>query len=200
MPAKRRRCSPFAASSSTSPGIKVSESKPSSFGESVTAPVKLTPGLFIFFIMAPGLQWWLDSFKVSVTNTQQLIICIFNQLYYLTPLFPLHHEYFYRVRARWVMHEDRCVDFFMSFCWFLCSILNSEVFVILNCGSVFAETWVFCRFHAVPLTQIMFNQPKYGQHTQRCLHFLRFSKLVINWMTGQIQTKQLNVYVGWFIY
>lgn len=43
MPAKRRRCSPFAASSSTSPGIKVSESRPSSFGESVTAPAKLTP-------------------------------------------------------------------------------------------------------------------------------------------------------------
>ncbi|PZC79725.1 akirin [Helicoverpa armigera] len=43
MPAKRRRCSPFAASSSSSPGIKVSESRPSSFGESVIAPVKLTP-------------------------------------------------------------------------------------------------------------------------------------------------------------
>lgn len=43
MPAKRRRCSPFAASSSTSPGIKVSETKPSVFGESVSAPVKMTP-------------------------------------------------------------------------------------------------------------------------------------------------------------
>lgn len=43
MPAKRRRCSPFAASSSTSPGIKMSENRPSSFGESVTAPAKLTP-------------------------------------------------------------------------------------------------------------------------------------------------------------
>ncbi|CAB3242883.1 unnamed protein product [Arctia plantaginis] len=43
MPAKRRRCSPFAASSSTSPGIKVSETRPSSFGEAVTAPAKLTP-------------------------------------------------------------------------------------------------------------------------------------------------------------
>ncbi|XP_026739574.1 akirin-like [Trichoplusia ni] len=43
MPAKRRRCSPFAASSSTSPGIKVNESRPSSFGESVIAPAKLTP-------------------------------------------------------------------------------------------------------------------------------------------------------------
>lgn len=43
-PAKRRRCSPFAASTSTSPGVKV-ESKPSFFGESVSAPVKLTPEL-----------------------------------------------------------------------------------------------------------------------------------------------------------
>ncbi|CAH0700207.1 unnamed protein product [Spodoptera exigua] len=44
MPAKRRRCSPFAASSSsTSPGVKVSENRQSSFGESVIAPAKLTP-------------------------------------------------------------------------------------------------------------------------------------------------------------
>lgn len=50
LPAKRRRCSPFAANSSTSPGIKMSEPKPSVFGESVSAPVKMTPGLFIFFI------------------------------------------------------------------------------------------------------------------------------------------------------
>lgn len=52
MPAKRRRCAPFAASSSTSPGIKMTESRPSSFGESVTAPAKLTPGLFIFALFA----------------------------------------------------------------------------------------------------------------------------------------------------
>lgn len=50
MPAKRRRCAPFAASSSTSPGIKMTESRPSTFGESVTAPAKLTPGLFIFML------------------------------------------------------------------------------------------------------------------------------------------------------
>lgn len=57
MPAKRRRCSPFAASSSsTSPGVKVSESRQSSFGESVIAPAKLTPGLFIFFIMASRMR------------------------------------------------------------------------------------------------------------------------------------------------
>ncbi|RVE47244.1 hypothetical protein evm_008112 [Chilo suppressalis] len=43
LPAKRRRCAPFAASSSTSPGIKMTENKPSTFGDSVTAPVKLTP-------------------------------------------------------------------------------------------------------------------------------------------------------------
>ncbi|CAG9138449.1 hypothetical protein JYU34_016872 [Plutella xylostella] len=44
LPAKRRRCAPFAASSSTSPGIKVSESRSSSsFGENVSAPAKLTP-------------------------------------------------------------------------------------------------------------------------------------------------------------
>ncbi|KAJ0179683.1 hypothetical protein K1T71_004274 [Dendrolimus kikuchii] len=43
MPAKRRRCSPFAANSSTSPGTRVSESRPSAFGESVSAPAKLTP-------------------------------------------------------------------------------------------------------------------------------------------------------------
>ncbi|KAG6463527.1 akirin [Manduca sexta] len=43
LPAKRRRCSPFAASSSTSPGFKVSETKPSTFGEAVSAPVKMTP-------------------------------------------------------------------------------------------------------------------------------------------------------------
>ncbi|NP_001243977.1 akirin protein [Bombyx mori] len=43
LPTKRRRCSPFAASPSTSPGLKTSESKPSSFGESVSAPVKITP-------------------------------------------------------------------------------------------------------------------------------------------------------------
>lgn len=48
MPAKRRRCAPFAAGSSTSPGIKMSENKPSSFGESVSASAKLTPGMFIF--------------------------------------------------------------------------------------------------------------------------------------------------------
>ncbi|XP_038210276.1 akirin-like [Zerene cesonia] len=42
MPAKRRRCAPFAASSSTSPGIKV-EPRSSLFGETVSAPVKLTP-------------------------------------------------------------------------------------------------------------------------------------------------------------
>lgn len=52
MPAKRRRCSPFAANSSTSPGIKMSETRPSSFGESVTATAKLTPGLFIFILLA----------------------------------------------------------------------------------------------------------------------------------------------------
>ncbi|XP_049866463.1 akirin-like [Pectinophora gossypiella] len=43
LPAKRRRCAPFATGSSTSPGLKVSENKPSTFGESVTAPAKLTP-------------------------------------------------------------------------------------------------------------------------------------------------------------
>ncbi|XP_053602331.1 akirin-like isoform X2 [Plodia interpunctella] len=43
MPAKRRRCAPFAASSSTSPGLKMSESRSSAFGESVSAPAKLTP-------------------------------------------------------------------------------------------------------------------------------------------------------------
>lgn len=48
MPAKRRRCAPFTASSSTSPGLKVSETKSCVFGETVTAPAKLTPGLFIF--------------------------------------------------------------------------------------------------------------------------------------------------------
>lgn len=48
LPAKRRRCAPFATGSSPSQGIKVAENKPSTFGESVTAPVKLTPGLFIF--------------------------------------------------------------------------------------------------------------------------------------------------------
>lgn len=52
LPAKRRRCAPFAASSSTSPGIKVSESRSSSsFGENVSAPAKLTPGLFIFIYL-----------------------------------------------------------------------------------------------------------------------------------------------------
>lgn len=46
LPSKRRRCALIAASSSTSPGIKVSESSKSSssvFGETVSAPVKLTP-------------------------------------------------------------------------------------------------------------------------------------------------------------
>ncbi|XP_073951777.1 akirin-like [Choristoneura fumiferana] len=43
LPAKRRRCAPFATSSSTSPGIRVSENKLSAFGESVSAPAKLTP-------------------------------------------------------------------------------------------------------------------------------------------------------------
>ncbi|KAJ2946849.1 hypothetical protein O0L34_g16178 [Tuta absoluta] len=43
MPAKRRRCAPFATGSSTSPSMKVSENKPSTFGESVSAPAKLTP-------------------------------------------------------------------------------------------------------------------------------------------------------------
>lgn len=43
LPTKRRRFAPFPASSSTSPGIRVSESRPSSFGESVSAPAKLTP-------------------------------------------------------------------------------------------------------------------------------------------------------------
>ncbi|XP_023940285.1 akirin [Bicyclus anynana] len=43
LPAKRRRCSPLAASSSTSPGLKMSESKSSIFGEAVSAPAKLTP-------------------------------------------------------------------------------------------------------------------------------------------------------------
>ncbi|XP_013201155.2 akirin [Amyelois transitella] len=42
-PAKRRRCAPFAASSSTSPGLKVAESRATPFGESVSAPAKLTP-------------------------------------------------------------------------------------------------------------------------------------------------------------
>ncbi|CAH2106966.1 unnamed protein product [Euphydryas editha] len=42
LPSKRRRCG-LMASSSTSPGIKVSESKSSVFGETVSAPVKLTP-------------------------------------------------------------------------------------------------------------------------------------------------------------
>ncbi|XP_013177914.1 PREDICTED: akirin-like [Papilio xuthus] len=40
-PAKRR-CVPF-ATSSTSPGIKLTENKHSAFGETVTAPAKLTP-------------------------------------------------------------------------------------------------------------------------------------------------------------
>ncbi|XP_072940194.1 akirin-like [Epargyreus clarus] len=43
LPAKRRRCAPYAASSSSSPGIKVAESKTSTFGETVSAPAKLTP-------------------------------------------------------------------------------------------------------------------------------------------------------------
>ncbi|GBP45051.1 Akirin [Eumeta japonica] len=43
LPAKRRRCAPFAASSNTSPGIKMSESRSSTFGETVSAPAKLTP-------------------------------------------------------------------------------------------------------------------------------------------------------------
>ncbi|CAG4966647.1 unnamed protein product [Parnassius apollo] len=43
LPAKRRRCAPFATSSSTSPGIKLNENKPSTFGETVSAPAKLTP-------------------------------------------------------------------------------------------------------------------------------------------------------------
>ncbi|CAH2249168.1 jg21737 [Pararge aegeria aegeria] len=43
LPAKRRRCAPFAASSSTSPGLKMSESKSSIFGETVSAPAKMTP-------------------------------------------------------------------------------------------------------------------------------------------------------------
>lgn len=49
MPAKRRRCAQFAASSSTSPGIKMSQTSGSSvFGETVSASAKYTPGLFIF--------------------------------------------------------------------------------------------------------------------------------------------------------
>ncbi|XP_034824643.1 akirin-like [Maniola jurtina] len=43
LPAKRRRCAPFAASSSTSPGLKMTENKSSIFGETVSAPAKLTP-------------------------------------------------------------------------------------------------------------------------------------------------------------
>lgn len=42
MPAKRRRCVPFAASSSTSPEIKMSENR-TAFGDAVSAPAKLTP-------------------------------------------------------------------------------------------------------------------------------------------------------------
>ncbi|OWR45628.1 akirin-like [Danaus plexippus] len=44
MPAKRRRCAQFAASSSTSPGIKMSQTSGSSvFGETVSASAKYTP-------------------------------------------------------------------------------------------------------------------------------------------------------------
>lgn len=43
MPPKRRRCAPFATSPSTSPGLKISENRTSSFGDSVTAPAKMTP-------------------------------------------------------------------------------------------------------------------------------------------------------------
>ncbi|XP_046960132.1 akirin-like [Vanessa cardui] len=43
LPSKRRRCALIAASSSTSPGIKMSDTKSSVFGETVSAPVKLTP-------------------------------------------------------------------------------------------------------------------------------------------------------------
>lgn len=50
MPAKRRRCAPFAASSSTSPGLKVAETRSPLFGENISAPAKLTPGLFIFIV------------------------------------------------------------------------------------------------------------------------------------------------------
>lgn len=44
LPTKRRRCSPFPASSSTSPGIRVPEQR-SAFGEAVSAPAKMTPEL-----------------------------------------------------------------------------------------------------------------------------------------------------------
>ncbi|CAH2075592.1 unnamed protein product, partial [Iphiclides podalirius] len=42
LPAKRRRFTPFAATSSTSPGYKLSENRPSTFGETVSASTKLT--------------------------------------------------------------------------------------------------------------------------------------------------------------
>ncbi|KAL4704007.1 hypothetical protein ACJJTC_018047 [Scirpophaga incertulas] len=43
VPAKRRRCAPFAASPSTSPGLKIAENRQSTFGDTVSAPAKLTP-------------------------------------------------------------------------------------------------------------------------------------------------------------
>lgn len=58
LPAKRRRCAPFAASPSTSPGLKMSESKSSVFGETVSAPAKLTPGLFIFVTLRREDNYW----------------------------------------------------------------------------------------------------------------------------------------------
>lgn len=123
------------------------------------------------------------SFLVFINNTHQYIICGFNQLYYLTPLFLLHHEYFYRVRARWVMHEDRCVDFFMSFCWFLCSIPNFKFFVLIDCWSVFIETRVliffdrFMKFLCLRMCLFIWNMDT--RYTQRSLLFLLLSKLLI---------------------
>lgn len=132
LPAKRRRCSPFAASSSTSPGFKVSENR-SAFGEAVTAPAKLTPGLFIFVCMEncyvritsmclPQKVFQLDStynlcvYSSAVNKNERHCFIIYINDYG-------YHEYYYRDRARQLIcedvKEDRCVDFLISFCWFL---------------------------------------------------------------------------------